>query len=80
MNTQTSPSLHEAIAAHQAAQAQVDATDSAQADDFAGVLDAEDDVHWRLANTPCTSVADFLAKILHLRGARAPQLGRPILA
>jgi hypothetical protein len=66
MNSQTSPSFRSAIVAHQAAQAKVDTTDSAQADAWTAALAAEERAHRRVAKTPCKSTEDFLAQISHL--------------
>jgi hypothetical protein len=59
-------SIRSAIVAHQAAQAKVDTTDSAQADAWTAALTAEVRAHRRVAKTPCTSDADFLLKLRHL--------------
>lgn len=61
-----SPELRAAIDAHRLAQANVDAQFSEQEDEFSALCDLEGEAHWKLAETPCATDADFLTKIAYL--------------
>jgi hypothetical protein len=61
-----SPELRAAIEAHRLAQANVDAQSSEQEEEFSALSDLEGEAHWNLAETPCATDADFIAKIAYL--------------
>ena len=61
-----SPELRAAMDAHRLAQANVDAQSSEQEDEFSALCDLEGEAHWKLAETPCATDADFLTKIAYL--------------
>ena len=58
--------LRAAIGAHQLAQANVDAHSGQPEEAFSALSDLEGEAHWKLAETPCATDADFLAKISYL--------------
>jgi hypothetical protein len=58
--------LRAAIDAHRLAQANVDAQSSEQEEEFSALCDLEGEAHWNLAETPCATDADFIAKIAYL--------------
>jgi hypothetical protein len=59
----TSPELRAAIDAHRLAQANVDAQSSEQEEEFNALCDLEGEAWWKLAEMPCGTDADFIAKI-----------------
>jgi hypothetical protein len=61
-----SPELRAAIGAHRLAQANVDAHSGQPEEAFKALSHLEGEVHWKLAETPCATDADFLAKIAYL--------------
>jgi hypothetical protein len=64
--TSISPELRAAIDAHRLAQANVDAQSSEQEEEFSALCDLEGVAWWKLAETPCATDADFIAKIAYL--------------
>ena len=61
-----SPELRAAIDAHRLAQVNVDAQSSEQEEEFNALCDLEGEAWWKLAETPCATDADFIAKIAYL--------------
>jgi hypothetical protein len=78
-----SETLRLAIAAHRVAQAKVDnmhapadrADDGAYEDAFAAACDVAEATLWEVAETPCSSDADFFTKIFYLLEDARRELG-----
>jgi len=58
--------LRAAIDAHRLAQTNVDGHCGEPEEAFSALSDLEGEAHWRLAETPCATDADFIAKIAYL--------------
>jgi hypothetical protein len=61
-----SPELRAAIDAHRLAQSNVDGHSGQPEEAFSALSDLEGEAHWKLAETPRATDADFLAKVAYL--------------
>jgi hypothetical protein len=64
--TSISPELRAAIDAHRLAQANVDGHPGQPEEEFSALSDVEGQAHQTLAETPCATDAEFIAKIAYL--------------
>jgi hypothetical protein len=64
--TSISPELRAAIDAHRLAQANVDGHPGQPEEEFSALSDMEGQAHQTLAETPCATDAEFIAKIAYL--------------